>query len=231
MTEEKMSVVPSSVDPKGNPWDRLKDFGASTLTNEEILAVILGSGPQDKNALSLARELLKALPSLTRLGHVTLKELEAIPGIDPIKALEIQASFELGKRMSMYRRINQGRITTSKDVAYYIMEKYRTCETESFICLEMSQKHEILSEHKISQGGLDGTSAHPRDLFCTLLRNRVAAFIIVHNHPSGDPEPSPADIRISHRLRDGAELLGLRFLDHIIVGDGNYVSLKERGIL
>lgn len=220
-----------SVDPEGLPRERLKRFGVGPLTNTELLSIILSSDSEDNNGLALAKEVLDSFYDIQRLSGATLIELEDIPGIEPHHAISIIAAFELGKRVTAYKRFQRDQIKSHEDVVRYIEETYRNFDTERLICLEMSQKHEILHEHIVSEGGLDGTNAHPRDLFCKLLRNRVAAFILVHNHPSGDPEPSQADITITKRLNEGATILGLRMLDHIIVGDGKHVSFKNRGLL
>jgi DNA repair protein RadC len=230
-TGKKKKTSSWGVDKDALPRERLQNHGAGTLTDAELLAILLRVGYQGKNVLELAQEVIGFFPTLPRMGNATLQELQLIPGIGPAKAIEIKAAFELGKRMSYYKLERKQTITCAKDVADYLMPRFQTHETETLICLEMSTKNEILHEHTISQGGLDGTSAKPRDIFCKLVRNRASAMIMVHNHPSGNPEPSQADITISRRIQEGAKLLDIRFLDHIIIGEQRFVSLKERGLL
>ncbi|HOM48087.1 MAG TPA: DNA repair protein RadC [Candidatus Hydrogenedentes bacterium] len=228
------TIMPSdrpAIDVEGLPRERLEKVGAAALTDSELLAVILSGGSDEQKALEQARLLLDSFSILQRMGNATVSEIQYVSGIRKEQAIAIKAAFELGKRMAEYKRHPGTCIQSAKDVADMLMPEFRTYETERLICLEMSTKNEVLARHDISMGGLDGTSAHPRDIFCTLVRNRASAMIIVHNHPSGNAQPSQADIQISQKLCKGAELLGIRFLDHIIIGDGSFVSLKDQGLL
>jgi DNA repair protein RadC len=137
----------------------------------------------------------------------------------------------LGLRLAAHTERNRPKIRCAQDVADLLMLRFKHCETEQFKCLLLNTKHEVLKTVEVSQGGLDGTAAHPRDVFRQAVREGASAVIVCHNHPSGDPEPSRDDLLLTRRLSEAAEVLGVAFVDHVIFGDGRHVSLKERDII
>ena len=227
--EYKMSM--HDVTESDRPRERLARLGAEALKDAELLAILFRSGTQKLNAVALAELVLKQFQTLHRLSLASVEELQQVKGIGKVKAVEIKAAMELGKRMASYKRNQDFRIQRAEDVHDYLMADLRGCETERFICIQLNTKNFVTKRDIISQGGMDGTSAMPRDVFRQALRDGASAVIVAHNHPSGDPEPSGPDIEITRRLAQVADLVGIRFLDHVIIGDGKCVSLKERGII
>lgn len=213
------------------PRERLARLGAEALKDAELLAILFRSGTQKLNALGLADQVLKKFETLHRLSLASVEELEQVNGIGRVKAVEIKAAVELGKRLASYTRSRHIRIQNVDDLREYLLPEFRACETERFICIQVNTKNVVIKRDIISQGGMDGTTAMPREVFRQALRDGASGVIVAHNHPSGDPEPSAPDIEITRRLAQAADLIGIRFLDHIIIGDGKLVSLKERGLI
>lgn len=216
---------------ENRPRERLTKLGAEALTDTELLAILFRTGTKTKDALALATQLLVRFKSLQRLSQTSIEELQSVEGIGKVKAIELKAALELGKRATQYRRVQQPRIQSPTDVIQYLDPNFRVYESEYFLCIELSKKHTIIAIETVGKGGLDGVSALPRDVFKQALRDSAAAVILVHNHPSGDPQPSVADIQLTQRLITAGNLIGIQVLDHIIVGDGNYVSLREKGLV
>lgn len=213
------------------PRERLVRLGAEALKDAELLAILFRSGTKKLNSIRLAEQVLTQFETLQRMSRASVEELCQVKGIGLVKAIEIKAALELGKRVVNHKQRRYVRIQRAEDIVEYLMPELRACETERFICVQLNTKNFVLKWEVISQGGLDGTTAMPRDVFRQALRDGAHGVIVAHNHPSGDPEPSPADLEITRRLAQAADLLGIRFLDHVIIGDGVYVSLKERGII
>lgn len=213
------------------PRERLVRLGSEALKDAELLAILFRSGTRQCNAVVLAEQVLQEFETLHRLSQASIEELQQIKGVGLVKAIEIKAAVELGKRMVNHKRFMPTRINNAEDVVGFLMPELRACETERFICVELNTKNCLMKWTVISQGGLDGTAAMPRDVFRQAIRDQASGIIVVHNHPSGDPEPSQPDIMITRRLAQAAELIGLRFLDHIIIGDGKHVSMKNRGLI
>jgi len=213
------------------PRERLVRLGADALKDAELLAILFRSGTKELNANALAEQVLKEFGNLSRLSWASVEELQQIKGIGRVKAVEIKAAMEFGKRLASYRRMNTIRIQTADDVHELLMPELRGCETERFICIQVNTKNMVTKYDLVSQGSADGTSAMPREVFRQALRDGATGVVVAHNHPSGDPEPSQADIEVTRRLAQAADLIGIRFLDHVIIGDGRHVSLRERGII
>ena len=216
------------------PRERLLQFGVDRLSEAQLLAIILRTGdPASKSsAVDLARGLLKDFNNdLSALSDATVAELRQTQGIGPAKACEIKAAFELGRRrMEMddgpFRR---KQFRCSEDVASYYMPKFTGEKREHFQVLMLDRKNRFMRDERISQGSLDSSVVHPREVFNKAIRESAAAIICVHNHPSGDPQPSPEDRSLTRRLVDAGETIGIPVLDHIIVGRNCYVSFKDEG--
>lgn len=214
------------------PRERLARLGPEALRDAELIAVLLRTGTKEMGAVRLAEELIHQFGSLRAISQASLEEIQLVKGMGKVKAIEIKAALELGIRLSQHTEPIRKRIGCAKDVADYLMVRYKDLEVEQFKCLFLNTKNEILKKPvDISQGGLDGTLAVPRDVFKQAVREGVSAVIVCHNHPSGDPEPSRDDIELTKRLCEAADILGIRLLDHIIFGDGRHVSLKERNMM
>jgi DNA repair protein RadC len=212
------------------PRERLMRLGPEALRDAELLAILFRSGTRDEGAVALAERLLRHFSSLRALARASIEEMQTVKGVGAVKATEVKAALELGKRLAVFTETNRPRIQSSQDVADLLMTDYKDCEMEKFRCLLMNTKNEVVKTVDVSDGGLDATMALPRDVFRQAVREGASAVIVCHNHPSGDPEPSRDDIALTQRLDEAATLLGLRFLDHVVFGDGRFVSLKDRGL-
>lgn len=209
------------------PRERLINYGPDKLTNQELLAILINTGNRNESSISLANKILRDLQSIRALRDVTYEELTAIKGIGKAKAITILAFIELAVRMHTYSREEDKYIRSPKDVADILMEKVRYYNQEHFIVLYLTTKNMVIEEKTLFIGSLNTSIVHPREVFREAVKRSAAAFVCVHNHPSGDPTPSQEDIEVTKRLRECGELIGVDFLDHIIIGDGKYVSLKE----
>lgn len=211
------------------PRERLDAVGAEALRDAELLAILFRTGTRSVGAVALAESLLREFGGLRALSRASVEELQKVDGIGRVKAIEVKAALELGKRLAMFSERGRPRIRTADDVAELLMVRYKDYEHEVFKCVLLNTKNEVVKVVDISHGSLDGTLAGPRDVFRQALREGASAVILCHNHPSGDPEPSPDDLQLTRRLVESGELLGVRVLDHVIFGDGRFVSLKDRG--
>jgi DNA repair protein RadC len=212
------------------PRERLLRHGAAALSTAELLAVLLRTGSPSRSALDVATALLARHGTLDRLAGATPRELRETPGVGEVKALHLLAAFELGRRLRMLPPRRRPAIHGPDDVAGLVMDDLRFCETERFWILLLNTRHEVLDRTELTRGGLASSSVHPREIFRAAVRAGAAALILVHNHPSGDPTPSRADVAMTSRICRAARIMGIPVLDHLIVGDGRYVSLRERGV-
>lgn len=216
------------------PYEKLEKLGAEVLSDAELMAVILRTGSRHETSVDLARRVLKmgGNESLAYLHTVSLKELMDIEGIGRVKAFQIKALAELSKRIAS-KSIIENKITvkTPNDVANIMMEEMRHLEKEVFRIILLNTKNNILKTINVSVGSLNASIVHPREVFREVLKNGCSAVVLVHNHPSGDPEPSREDVDTTNRLVSAGSILGIKILDHIIIGDGKFVSLKEKGII
>jgi len=211
------------------PRERLLRHGAPALSSAELLAVLLRTGSRARSALDVATDLLGRHGSLARLSAAGHRELRQVPGVGEVKALHLLAAFELGRRLQALPPRSRPVIARPADAARLVMDRLRFCETERFLALLLNTRHEVIEMAEITQGGLASSPVHPREIFKAAVREGAAAVTLVHNHPSGDPTPSRADLAVTARLCRAAGIIGIPVLDHLIVGDGRYVSLRERG--
>ncbi len=212
------------------PREKLIKQGVKTLTNSELLAIILRTGSKKESVLELSNKFFKEynLKSLSRLKISTLKKQL---GIGDVKACQIMACFELGKRLSAFKEDKQPQIRNAKDVAELFIPEMRALEKEHFKGIYLDSRKRIIKQENIFVGSLNESVVHPREIFKIALDENAAAIILLHNHPSGDPSPSSFDIEITKELIKAGELLGIQVLDHIIIGGRKYFSLKERGLI
>lgn len=217
------------------PREKLLFSGVSSLSNEELLALFLRTGSAAQSVHELSRELLKHYPNLSQLARTSVEELCHIKGIGTAKACELLAAVELGKRISLEQITTQS-ITQPQQLADYIIPLIQNEQVEVLLCLPVNSRHQILSMHEISRGTINQTIAHPRDILQPCLIKQAYGFFIVHNHPSGNPEPSPSDNQLTAKLKEAAELMEIKFLDHLIIGQNqndksNYYSYQNQGKL
>lgn len=213
------------------PRERLARLGAEALRDAELIAIILRSGTRKMGAVALAEEVLRRFGDIRAVSRASVEELKQISGMGTVKAIELKAALELGLRLAAHTGPKRTKIRSAEDVVQLLMARFKQCETEHLKSILLTTKHEVMKVIDVSHGGLDGTVAIPRDIFRQAVREGATAVIVAHNHPSGDPEPSRDDISLTKRLVEAADLLGVSFLDHIIFGDGRYVSLKERNMM
>lgn len=215
------------------PREKLLQAGPAALGDTELLALVLRTGhpSTQTSALDLARQLLNCFGTLRALGTATAAELCAVPGIGPAKAAELLAVGELARRLATTKLRPGERFTSSGAVFAHFHERLRAQRKEVFLTLLLDSKNRLLREVRVSEGSLNASIVHPREVFAPVVRESAAAVLLVHNHPSGDPTPSREDLELTGRLREAGELMGVRVLDHVIIGHGCYVSLADRGLL
>ena len=214
------------------PQEKMLYGGAGALSNSELLALIIRTGTGDKSALRLADEVISYADENTGgLGAAEVRELTAIDGIGEAKACSIVAAMELSKRMvSGHRSAVRARIRDSRQVAEILMNEMMYEKREFFMAINLNSKMQVESKSVISIGSLDSAPVHPREGFGPAVRRGAAAVVVAHNHPSGDPTPSPQDIEVTKRLIKASEVLGIKLIDHVIVGNGCFTSMKSEGL-
>jgi DNA repair protein RadC len=215
------------------PREKLLKNGPLCLSDAELLALVLrtGDAASRTSAVDQARLLLVRFHSLRGLARATVSELSETKGIGPAKAAELQAVFELARRFGGEDLRPGERYTCSAEVYRHFHERLRDHRKEVFIALLLDSKNRVLREVRISEGSLNASIVHPREVFAPVVRESAAAVLLVHNHPSGDPTPSREDLELTRRLREAGDLMGVRVLDHIIIGSGEYVSFVDRGLM
>jgi DNA repair protein RadC len=209
------------------PREKMAKRGAQYLSEVELLAVIIGTGKKGENALQLAEKILVQIGGLEKLAQASLREISSLEGVGLAKGARIQASFELAKRAFSLPREERVKISRPQDVALLVSSHMSLLDKEHFKAIILSVKNEVLKVVDITVGSLSSAVVEPRELFREVLKENGAGVVIVHNHPSGDPAPSEEDISFTLRLKKGAEILGIELIDHLIIGKGSFVSLKE----
>jgi len=213
------------------PRERMLRQGAGALGNAELLAVLLRTGTYSESAVRLAERILKESGSLRGLTDMSTEQLTTIKGVGIAKALEIQACIELGRRLAKTSVEERVTVRSPRDAADYLMEELRYLQKEHFVCLFLNTKNHIIGQETLSMGSLNASIVHPREVFRSAIKRSSASIICAHNHPSGDPTPSPEDIQLTARLAEAGEIIGIELLDHIVIGDRTFVSLKEKGFM
>ncbi|MFW6286844.1 MAG: RadC family protein [Candidatus Sumerlaeota bacterium] len=228
--EEGAAVKPLSLKqwrPNERPRERLMQRGASALEDSELLAIVLRTGTGKINVIEMSRMLLDKFGSLDGIADASLQELQTVRGIGKMKAVEIKAAFELGRRQTFRPLLIGDTITCSDDVYKAYRGRFANMRQEEFLVLMLDNKARVTNEEVVSRGGLDSSIVHPREVFKAAIRASAASVIFVHNHPSGDPSPSHDDFVVTQRLEEAAELLQIKMLDHVIVGAGQFYSFTD----
>jgi DNA repair protein RadC len=222
--------------PEGErPREKLAALGAEALSDSELIAILLRTGMQGANAIDVARKLLAEYLSLGGLARCSVVELSKIKGVGQAKAVQLAAAFGLASRLARESLVRQ-RLDTPELINALLGAEMRALNRESLRAVLLDTKFQLIRVEEISHGSLNESVAHPREIFRTALIYSAFAVILVHNHPSGDPTPSSADHQLTRRLAQGAELLQIRLLDHVIIGTGDngrqpYFSFKEAGLI
>ncbi|MCI8853161.1 MAG: DNA repair protein RadC [Lachnospiraceae bacterium] len=220
--------------PEEQPYEKCLQKGAEYLTDIELLSVIIRTGVPGVSAYELAGKILRKADSyqgLRGIRHLTLDELQSIRGVGRVKAIQVKCIAELSRRIAKSTAACQVRLSTPSSVAEYFMEDMRHEEQEQLVLLMVNTKNCILKEKMIFKGTVNYSCVSPREIFIEAVRARAVHIVLVHNHPSGDPTPSEEDILMTRQVQEAGELIGITLLDHIIIGDNCYVSLKEKKLL
>lgn len=213
------------------PRERLLKHGADKLSNQEILSILIGSGSKNDPVQLLADRILMHFEGIKLLRDATVEELTAIKGIGVAKSLNILAAIELGKRISSYKSVDTYIIRSPEDGANYVMEEMRNLAQEHFVALFLNTKNQIIHRQTLFIGSLNASIVHPRELFREAVRRSAASVLVCHNHPSGDPTPSQEDILVTKRLVESGKIIGIEVIDHLVIGNERFVSLKQKGYL
>lgn len=216
------------------PYEKFNRLGVHALSDEELLAIILRTGSKKEDALHLASRILHSnhdTNGLLSLNYLTLNELKALHGIGQVKATQLLCLAEITRRMAKAKRKDGVHLLTPDSVASYYMEDMRHLTTEQIMLVLLDSKSKILGDKIISSGTVNASLLAPRELFIYALKHGAVNIILLHNHPSGDPTPSKEDLAATNRVAEAGALIGIKLMDHLIIGDNKYISLKEQGLL
>jgi DNA repair protein RadC len=213
------------------PREKLLRLGAAGLGDNELIAIVVGSGSRRGNALALANEILENAGGLHSIPRVSVDDLKRFDGIGAAKAAQILAAIELGRRTLLRCPPARLQFGNPREVASYLLPQFGSKQVEQFGLVMLDTKHRLLRTAIISVGTLDSSHAHPREIFREAASASAAAIILFHNHPSGDPQPSRDDVDLTRRLVQAGELMGIDVLDHVILADTRYFSFRESGRL
>jgi DNA repair protein RadC len=213
------------------PRERLAKYGAHALSTAELIGVLIRTGNAERSAVSLGEFLLAEFGNVKGIASATLDQLASVKGLGLAKAAEIQAAIEFGHRLALFTDDDRPAIGGPQDVANLIMPELRYIKKETLKSLLLDTKNRVIGIKTVSIGDLSSSIVHPREVFKDAVTASAASIIVAHNHPSGDPTPSREDVAVTKRLMEAGEIMGIELLDHIVVGDGNFVSLKEKGLI
>ena len=219
----------------GLPYEKFLALGPKALTEEELIAIILRTGTKNTPALKLAEEILSKASSkeegLNGLHHLSVQELMEIPGIGEVKAVKIKCMAEMASRMARHKAAAKLKFDAPETVADYYMEEMRHQEKEKILLLLLDNRLQLIEEYMISLGTVNASLLSTRDVFVKALTCRASSFMLLHNHPSGDPAPSRNDIQITQQMKEAGELMDMPLIDHIILGNGTFISLKKEELI
>jgi len=220
----------SDLYPDDRPRERLERFGPEGLTTPELLAILFRTGTAGRNAVQVAEDLFRELGGLAGIATATPEQLRAVSGIGRVKALEVRAAVEIGKRLAMNDEVRPI-VRTPEDTARLMMADLRYETREHLYVLVLDVRCQVRHRRVVSTGTLTESLVHPREVFQEAVRFSAHTVVLVHNHPSGDPTPSPADVATTRRLAEAGKVLGIELRDHVIIGDGRWASLRQLGYL
>lgn len=228
MTENNVTVL--ELPEQMRPRERLLKYGEETLASHELLAILLRTGTRKYNAIQLSMLLLSEFETLYELKSASCQDLMQLPGIGEVKAVEIKAAIEFGSRVGASLQVKYGMIQSTAQAGQYFLEALKDKQQEHVLVFYLNTKNQIIKKQTVFIGGLNMSVAHPREIFREAVRYSSARIVLGHNHPSGNPEPSPADIQFTERLIECGNLLGIEVLDHLVVGNDSFISLREYGV-
>jgi DNA repair protein RadC len=212
------------------PRERLIHYGVGALSNAELLAIILRTGTRDENAVRLGQRLLATFDNLAGLVRASTSELASEKGLGPAKVAQVKAALELGRRMLIESPEERPQIRSPADAANLVMSEMSPLEQEHLRVMLLDTKNRVLSTPTVYVGSLNTSLIRVGELFREAIRANCASLVVLHNHPSGDPTPSPEDVAVTRQIVEAGKLLDVEVLDHLIIGHQRFVSLKERGL-
>jgi len=212
------------------PRERLAQLGAKALSNAELVAILLGSGIKGQNVLQLAQELIAELGGLAGLHRASYDELRARKGIGPAKAAQMKAAAELGRRLAVATPEDRPTIQSPEDAAGLLLYEMGALEQEHLRVLLLDTRNRLMRTVEVYRGSLNASLVRVGEVLRDAVRSNAAAVIIAHNHPSGDPTPSPEDVALTRAVVEAGDLLDIEVLDHLVIGKGRFVSMKSRGL-
>lgn len=214
------------------PLEKFMSKGETSLSDTELLAIIIRTGTRNLSALALSEEIIRCSQGIVGINHMSVEELTSIKGIGRVKAIQLKAIAELSKRIAKTMALSTEQVFISPDaIAACYMEEMRHLEQEQLKVLYLNTKGNLLKEEIITKGTVNMSIVSPREIFVNAVKYKAVTIALIHNHPSGDPTPSRQDIDATYRVREAGELIGISLIDHIIIGDNKYVSLKREGLL
>jgi DNA repair protein RadC len=213
------------------PREKLLRQGAQSLSDAELLAIFIGSGTRSRTAVDVGRELLDRFGGIRNILNANHDLLCQCSGLGSARYALLQASKELGKRYHGEKLLRQGTLSSPQQVSDYLIRQLRDRQREVFVVIYLDNRHRIIQYEELFTGTLSGASVHPREVVKKVLLHNAAAVIIAHNHPSGIAEPSHSDTLITRKLQKALKLIDVALLDHLVIGDGDYVSLSDRGLM
>jgi DNA repair protein RadC len=227
-------ISPGRTDVVGandRPREKLGRLGPTALGDEELLAIVIASGSAGISAQGLAHTLVASFGGLHGLLRTTRDDLLRVKGLGHARAAQVLAALEIGRRVLAARPAERLQITSPRDAAHFLMPEYSARPVEQFGLLMLDTRHRVLRTSVLTVGTLDCAAVQPREVFRQALLASAAAVVMFHNHPSGDPQPSGEDVELTRRMVAAGELMGVHVIDHVVLGDGRYCSLKESGYL
>jgi DNA repair protein RadC len=213
------------------PRERLKRFGPEALSAQELLALLIGRGVSKRSVITIAQELLVKFGNIKAISEATIEELSQIKGVGFAKAAQIKACFELGKRQDLEPELKDFDIKNPQDVVKAIQSSIKDKTKEHFKLILLNTRNKVIGISTVSIGTLNSNLVHPREVFKEAISHSAASVVLVHNHPSGDPEPSEDDLTITKRLVEAGKILGIEVIDHIIISKNGFFSFKEKGVI
>ncbi|WP_438940298.1 RadC family protein [Facklamia lactis] len=209
------------------PRERLLQYGEKSLSNQELLAILFRTGSRHESVLELARRFLQKFDHLNAIKRASIEEYQSIQGIGPTKAIELKAAIELGTRISSSTIPRYGQLSSTQQAGAWFVQEMSDLQQEHLMVLFLTSKNEVIRKQTIFMGSVNTSVAHPREIFKEAVKYPTARMLIAHNHPSGNYEPSPADWAFTRRMIACGEMMGIELLDHLIIGENAYYSLRE----
>lgn len=224
-----MKVKDLSIDER--PREKAMQYGIEMLSNRELIALLLRSGTKTQSALEIADEVIQLTSSLGEIANLSMVELMEIKGIKCAKGLELLAAFELGKRIAFDKVLHKKQIEQPEDIMEWLNQEIGYVQQEHFVVMFLNQRNQIMNYKTLFIGTLTNASVHPREIFKEAMKQGCAKIICAHNHPSGDPNPSKADIELTRIIQQVGEMVAIPLVDHLVVAHNTYVSLRQKQLM